>query len=78
MNPEEGLKAWAKVQRRYAEALAWNAHYERAGGWLGRDELIRFLMFFDYTYEKQLMSEERFTDHWPHHFLMMRVWPDCN
>ena len=48
------------------------------GGHFGeRDEVVRFIMFFDYTRSKRLMTERRFTKEWPHHGMVpVPGWPD--
>lgn len=50
----------------------------RMGGWFGeRQEHVRFLAFFDYTRDKGLMSEGFFTEHWPHHGMVLDPgWPE--
>lgn len=71
LTPEEALRLRGRVLRQASRRLMMAAiarHLAFMGGWFGEpDEVVRFLMFFDYTYEKRLMSEERFTEEWPHH-----------
>lgn len=74
----------AKLRRAAAETtlrVRWAiaAHYHAlSGGHFGeRDEHVRFLMFFDYTFSKRLMSGERFTWEWPHHSMVpVPGWPE--
>ena len=81
MTPEEGLRLHGERRRqagRWLMMAALARRYELMGGWFGeRDEHVRFLMFFDYTREKRLMTEERFTEEWPHHGMVpVPGWPE--
>ena len=78
MTPEDALQLRGKILRRRAHMIAVACDSMLLGGWFGdRDEHVRLLMFFDYTFSKRLMTEERFTEEWPHHGMVpVPGWPD--